>query len=131
MSRHVHGTFISVTTNRQVLCDKRSDSHHPGRKKPPGLAGLKAAAFIAKSLSNAKDMDWIAAQFNGDGQLVDMWTSFIYHNNWVRLDVEGKWSLTDKGKSWVNKMMKGLFLSPTTSLVSLFAEFNPPALLLI
>jgi hypothetical protein len=90
------------------------------------LRGLRAAAFIAGSLAQSKDKNWIVSQFNGDEQLVNMWISFVHHNRWVnKYARKEEWSLTDKGKKRVSSLMKGGLAFFHILLSVQFTKFDP------
>jgi hypothetical protein len=104
-----------------------NNKYHKG-----GLRGLRAAAFIAGSLAESKEKEWIVSKFNGDKQLVNMWITFIHHNGWVNRDTaREKWSLTDKGKKRISSLMKGFVAVFHIPLAVRFAEFDPAAILAV
>jgi hypothetical protein len=41
---------------------------------------------------------------HGDEQLVAMWTNFLQHNRWIKRTSSEAWTLTDKGKAWINQI---------------------------
>ena len=47
------------------------------------LSGLCAAAYILKALAPRETKEEIAGHFEGDEQLVSMWTDFLAHNGWM------------------------------------------------
>jgi hypothetical protein len=115
---------LSLTNERRLVS---SNNYHKD-----SLRGLRAAAFIAGSLAESKDKEWIVSQFDGDEQLVNMWISFVRHNRWVNKNgAKEAWSLTDKGKKQVNSLMKGFMAIFHIPLAVRFAEFDPAAILAI
>lgn len=71
------------------------------------LRGLKAAAYIAKSLSEGKKKEQIVEEFGGDKQLVEMLWSFAYHNRWLAKEgPKDNFVLTEKGRERVSRLLK-------------------------
>lgn len=70
---------------------------------------LKSAAYIAKSLSEGKNEEQIIKEFGGDKQLVDMLRSFAHHNGWITKDIGGDYTLTNKGKERLSRLVESFF----------------------
>lgn len=75
-----------------------------GNINPVNLKGLRQALFVLQSLENGMNADRIAEEFQGDIQLVEIWTCFLLHNGWIEKTNEGKFSATDKGKEWRTRL---------------------------
>jgi hypothetical protein len=69
---------------------------------PIEFVGLKQAAYISRCLVNGQSKEEIARAFDGDVQLVNMWTLFVEHNHWIN-SLDGRWSFTTKGQRWIGK----------------------------
>jgi hypothetical protein len=63
---------------------------------------LTQAIFILKSLRDGKSEQEIVDLFEGDKQIVEIWTSFLAHNKWME-HPDGKWEVTTKGNEWIEK----------------------------
>ena len=70
---------------------------------PLELLGLRQAFYISRCLTGGQCKEDLVLAFGGDGQLVDMWISFLRHNHWVEEGFTG-WVLTAKGKTWKGKI---------------------------
>ena len=68
------------------------------------LVGLQQATFILKSLVTGQNKEEIVFNLGGDAQLVDMWISFLKHNNWIETNRDGQWSVTSKGSTWKKRI---------------------------
>jgi hypothetical protein len=45
----------------------------------------------------------IALKFPEDGELVGLWVSFLRDNHWLTKDKDGRWTITAKGHTWIEK----------------------------
>lgn len=70
---------------------------------PVQLAGLKQAVYVMGCLARGHSDEEITRTFEGDEQLVEMWKSFLKHNQWMTESIEG-WSITTKGTMWSNRV---------------------------
>jgi hypothetical protein len=70
---------------------------------PTKLSGLKQAVYIMKCLGKGEYFEQIIEKFDGDEQLVKLWTSFLLHNKCIQNPLDHKWIVTEKGKRWMNK----------------------------
>ena len=71
-----------------------------GNINPINLRGLKQALFVLHSLAEGKTTDQIVDTFDGDTQLVEIWTNFLIHNGWIDRTESGEFIHTEKGKAW-------------------------------
>ena len=69
------------------------------------MKGLTQAIFILKALHEGKSEKEIVELFEGDVQIVEIWTSFLVHNRWME-HPDGKWEVTPKGKEWIERRSK-------------------------
>jgi len=53
-------------------------------------------------LANGDSQEAIASRFPEDGELVGLWVAFLRNNQWAE-KVDGKYSITQKGKAWIDK----------------------------
>jgi predicted transcriptional regulator len=67
------------------------------------LRGLKQALYILHGLEEGRDNGQIIQEFDGDRQLVEMWTNFLVHNHWIKKNKLGKMMVTEKGSLWIRK----------------------------
>jgi hypothetical protein len=72
-------------------------------KEPCMLRGLDAAAYILESLARGETIPEIASRFNGDVELVKMWTSFLKHNHWMHVDNLGNIVVTEKASAYLQR----------------------------
>jgi hypothetical protein len=75
--------------------DKRPDN-------PLGLSGLRQAVYILECLEKGETEEQIVERFEGDEQLVKMWTLFLFHNRWIE-HPDGRWETTGKGREWISR----------------------------
>lgn len=79
-----------------------------GNINPVNLRGLKQALFVLHSLEQGKSSQQITKYFDGDAQLVDIWTNFLIHNHWIEKieDYSGgaRYIVTDKGREWTERL---------------------------
>ncbi len=78
-----------------------------GNINPVNLRGLKQALFVLQSLEQGKTADQIVDRFDGDRQLVEIWTNFLVHNQWIKLEVNNgiaRYVATNKGIEWLNRL---------------------------
>ena len=54
-------------------------------------------------LEEGQDDDQIIQEFDGDGQLVEIWTNFLVHNHWITNNELGEMTVTEKGRFWIRK----------------------------
>ena len=71
---------------------------------PVEIVGLKQAAYVMECLTKGQNGDEITRMLGGDEQLVDMWVSFLKHNQWMTETMQG-WSMTVKGAMWHKRFM--------------------------
>jgi len=69
---------------------------------PLKLSGLKQAAYVMECLVRKESEEQIAGALGGDGQLVELWKSFLKHNGWMMQTPRG-YSVTSKGAIWTNQ----------------------------
>ena len=70
---------------------------------PLNLRGLKQALYILHSLEEGQDNGQIIQEFDGDSQLVEMWTNFLIHNHWIKKNELGEMIVTEKGSLCIRK----------------------------
>ena len=70
------------------------------------MKGLAQALHVLKRLDEGKSRDEIVKEFDGDEQIVEIWTSFLAHNGWMS-HPDGRWEVTAKGKMWIEKTWSG------------------------
>jgi hypothetical protein len=70
---------------------------------PLYLRGLKQALYILHSLEKGQDNDQIIQEFDGDSQLVAIWTNFLLHNHWIKKNELGEMTVTEKGRLCIRK----------------------------
>lgn len=70
---------------------------------PLYLRGLKQALYILHRLEGGQDNDQIIQEFDGDSQLVEIWTNFLVHNHWIKNNELGEMTVTEKGRLWIRK----------------------------
>ena len=70
---------------------------------PLNLRGLNQALYILHSLEKDQDNDQIIQEFDGDSQLVAIWTNFLVHNHWIKKNELGEITVTEKGRLWIRK----------------------------
>jgi hypothetical protein len=70
---------------------------------PVQLEGLRQAAYVMGCLARGHSDEEITRKFEGDEQLVDIWKSFLKHNQWMTESIEG-WSITPKGTMWSKRV---------------------------
>lgn len=71
---------------------------------PVQLAGLRQAVYVMGCLARGHSEEEIMRMLGGDEQLVDMWKSFLKHNQWVTESIKG-WSITPKGTMWSTRVV--------------------------
>lgn len=54
-------------------------------------------------LEEGQDDDQIIKEFEGDSQLVEIWTNFLVHNHWIKNNELGEMTVTEKGRLWIRK----------------------------
>lgn len=85
-----------------------------GNINPVHLKGLRQALFVLGSLEQGKGSHEIADNFDGDKQLVEIWTNFLIHNHWIeKIEVDAggaRYLVTDKGRDWLHRI-EGLELA--------------------
>lgn len=79
-----------------------------GNINPVNLKGLNQALFVLQSLEQGKGADQIVEEFDGDLQLVEIWTNFLIHNHWIeKIMVDSgnyTYLVTDKGREWSKRV---------------------------
>lgn len=79
-----------------------------GNINPVNLRGLKQALFVLHSLEQGKSSQQIIKYFDGDTQLVEIWTNFLIHNHWIKKieDDSGaaRYIVTGKGREWTERL---------------------------
>lgn len=79
-----------------------------GNINPVNLRGLKQALFVLRNLEQGKDVKEVAETFDGDVQLVEIWTNFLIHNHWIeKIEVDAggaRYLVTDKGRDWLQRI---------------------------
>lgn len=72
------------------------------------MRGLRQALFVLRSLEQGKSADQIVEKFDGDTQLVEIWTAFLIHNHWIeKIEADGggaRYLVTDKGASCLDRL---------------------------
>jgi len=81
---------------------------YDNKVNPRELIGLRQAVFVLCCKLNGMTNSKIVELFQGDRQLVQLWMSFMRHNEWIRHDKltdhsDDKWVVTDKGKEMIKK----------------------------
>jgi hypothetical protein len=64
---------------------------------PLYLRGLKQALYILHNLEEGQTNDQIIQRFEGDSQLVEIWTTFLVDNYWITKNELGGMAVTEKG----------------------------------
>jgi DNA-binding PadR family transcriptional regulator len=90
-----------------------------GNDRPSRLSGSKQIEYILKRLTEGKTISQILDDFDGDIQLVEIWTSFLVENRLIKREDERtsrkRYAVTEDGWIWlVNTGMKQS-LSPESS----------------
>ena len=67
------------------------------------LRGLKQALYVSHRVGEGQNNDQIIREFDGDSQLVEMWTNFLVHNHWIKNNKLGEMTVTEKGSLWITK----------------------------
>ena len=62
------------------------------------LRGLKQTLYFLSSLEQGNDIKEIAEMFDGDIQLVEMWTNFLIRNRWIQKNAIDICAMTDHGR---------------------------------
>lgn len=70
---------------------------------PVNLRGLKQALFVLQSLEKGMTSEQISEQFDGDTQLVEIWTNFLIHNHWILYNDSG-YAISEKGREWLHRI---------------------------
>jgi hypothetical protein len=68
------------------------------RNDPLKLSGLHQAEFVLNSMIEGQSREATITKFEGDEQLVQMWTLFVVHNHWIERNSSGAIALTEKGR---------------------------------
>lgn len=77
--------------------------------KSAGLGGLKKAMYVMKCLDRGQTIKQIVDGSDGDGELVDVWISFLMQYDWIEQKNESdEWSVTSKGREWYEKFTRTL-----------------------
>ena len=56
-----------------------------------------------RRLEEGQNNDQIIQEFDGDSQLVEIWTNFLVHNHWIKNNELGERTATEKGRLWIRK----------------------------
>jgi hypothetical protein len=56
-----------------------------------------------RRLEEGQNNDQIIQEFDGDSQLVEIWTNFLVHNHWIKNNELGEMTATEKGRLWIRK----------------------------
>lgn len=73
---------------------------------PSNLKGLSQAIYVLECLEQGKTEQEIIGEFDGDKQLVKIWTAFLLHTYGYKKEMselegdEQRWAVTGKGKEW-------------------------------
>lgn len=70
---------------------------------PLYLRGLRQALYILHSLNEGQNNDQIVQKFDGDSQLVEIWTTFLVNNHWVTRNELGEMVVTERGRLCIRK----------------------------
>ncbi|HEY1248607.1 MAG TPA: hypothetical protein VGE97_06450 [Nitrososphaera sp.] len=65
---------------------------------PLKLSGLHQAEYVLNCMIEGQSNESTVNKFEGDEQLVQMWTLFVVHNHWVERNKYGAIALTEKGR---------------------------------
>lgn len=79
-----------------------------GNINPVNLRGLKQALYVLECLVQGKEREQIAMHFDGDLQLVELWSSFLIHNHWIEKaeddENNSRYLVTDNGRDWLHRV---------------------------
>lgn len=70
------------------------------------LIGLKQATYVLEQVAQGKMPPQVVDAFDGDSQLVEIWTSFLTDIRWIERDktcLKG-YAVTEKGNTWLAKL---------------------------
>jgi hypothetical protein len=70
---------------------------------PSKYSGLQLPTFVLQCLASGMSQEQIALKFPGDGELVRLWVSFLRGNHRLTKGKDGRWSITSKGHTWIEK----------------------------
>jgi hypothetical protein len=65
---------------------------------PLKLSGLQQAEYVLNCMIEGQSREATVTKFEGDEQLVQMWTLFVVHNHWIERNKAGTIALTEKGR---------------------------------
>jgi len=69
-----------------------------------GLGGMKTWMYILQCFYKGQSRKQIVKAMNGDGELVDVWISFLMQYDWIEQQNESdEWVVTLKGREWYEK----------------------------
>ena len=70
------------------------------------LIGLKQATYVLKQVAQGKLPPQIVDAFDGDSQLVEIWTSFLIDIQGIERDKTclKEYIVTEKGNTWLAKL---------------------------
>ena len=74
---------------------------------PVHLSGLTQALYVMRALVEGKTVYQIVDEFQGDRQLVGIWTSFLIENQWIERTKAGGFAATKEGREWFHKIGGG------------------------
>jgi len=73
------------------------------RGEPSSMKAFDQARYIMESLLKGETVEKIAAKFNEDKQLVQMWILFLQYNHFITIDDMGRIAETSKGEVLRNR----------------------------
>lgn len=77
--------------------------------KSADLGGLKKAMFVLQCLDRGQTRQQIVELLNSDGELVDVWISFLMQYDWIEQENESdEWSVTSKGREWYEEISRNI-----------------------